>query len=104
MEDRYISPYPLPEGEVRELLVVIMEEFAEVSVASAKAMRFGLGDGYPGSGTTNAMDLSREVADLMAVFDMLLERGVGWPVTEYVKDQKRRKLARFMQSPPPPTE
>lgn len=48
---RYISKHPKPTPYERELLTILMEEAAEVIVMASKILRFGAGDGYPGSGT-----------------------------------------------------
>jgi len=55
------------------LLVILMEESAEVTQTCSKALRFGLNDGYPGSGTTNLDDLRTELSQLVAVVNMLEE-------------------------------
>lgn len=55
------------------LLVILMEESAEVTQTCSKALRFGLKDGYPGSGTTNLDDLRTELSQLVAVVNMLEE-------------------------------
>ena len=52
------------------LLTCIMEEAAEVQLAAAKALRFGLDDGYPGTDRTNRGDLGYEITDLMAVVQL----------------------------------
>lgn len=57
------------------LLICLAEECAEVQHAVAKALRFGLDDGYPGAASTNAQDIAREFADVLAVVEMLEEAG-----------------------------
>ena len=42
------------------LLVQFAEELSEVQQSIAKALRFGLEDGYPNSTTTNAEDIAQE--------------------------------------------
>jgi len=54
------------------LLVCLAEECSEVTQACTKALRFGLGNGYPGTDRTNLTDIQAEMADLMAVYKMLM--------------------------------
>ncbi len=68
--------------EKEHLLVCLAEECAEVQQAVAKALRFGLNDGYPGGDTTNAEDVSIEFTELFAVVEMCRERGI---ISEPVK-------------------
>ena len=63
-------------NRTEHLLVCLAEECAEVQQAVSKALRFGLGDGYPGSGSTNAQDIARELMDLHAVMEMLVVAGL----------------------------
>jgi hypothetical protein len=65
------------------LLVCLMEECAEIAQvatritqAAAKALRFGLDNGYPGTDRTNRADLVREINDLMGVIEAIQEAGV----------------------------
>lgn len=62
-------------NRTEHLLVCLTEECAEVQHAVAKALRFGLDDGYPGAASTNAQDIAREFADVLAVVEMLEEVG-----------------------------
>jgi NTP pyrophosphatase (non-canonical NTP hydrolase) len=100
MTDRYVTPHPRPDGALRELLVILGEEAAEIVVAASKAQRFGLADGYPGTDTTNARDLMQEVGDLLAVVDELRTFGL-FPASEIetARRAKAQKLRRFMQEP-----
>lgn len=97
-DSRYVTPHSPPEGALRELLVILGEEAAEIVVAASKALRFGLDDGYPGTERTNRDDLTREVGDLLAVVTEL-QRFNLFPQVE-MDDARRRKVAklrRFMQ-------
>lgn len=60
-------------NRTEHLLTCLIEECAEVQKAVAKALRFGLSDGYPGTDRTNAGDIAHELIDLMAIVDMLQE-------------------------------
>lgn len=61
------------------LLTCIMEEAAEVQQAAAKALRFGLNDGYPGTDRTNIEDLAHEITDLLAVVNLCEQYGIDFP-------------------------
>lgn len=61
------------------LLVCIMEEAAEIQQAAAKALRFGLNDGYPCADTTNIEDLAHEITDLLAVVNLCEQYGIDFP-------------------------
>lgn len=53
------------------LLVILMEECAEVAKTCAKALRFGLDDHAPGSPHTNAEEIDTELAHVLAAAEML---------------------------------
>ncbi len=54
------------------LLVILMEECAEVQKECAKALRFGLDDFYePAGPETNRESIVREFDDLVATMDLL---------------------------------
>lgn len=57
------------------LLVILMEECAEVAQRASKALRFGLDEIEPDQEEeeTNAQRLSREFADLRAAWELLLD-------------------------------
>lgn len=57
-------------NKTEHLLVCLAEECAEVQQAVAKALRFGLDDGYE-PGRTNAGDIMKELDDLIGVAEML---------------------------------
>ena len=80
------------------LLVCLAEEYAEVQHAVAKALRFGLKDGYPGTERTNAEDIARELCDLMAVAELLEECGaVPRNQTAVNIKKKKAKVAEFLK-------
>lgn len=58
------------------LLIQLMEECSEIQHACAKALRFGLADGYPGTDRTNKLDIERELADLVGTLQALDKEGV----------------------------
>ena len=64
-------------NRTEHLLTCLAEECAEVQQAVAKALRFGLDDGYPGTTRTNADDIAKELNDVLAVAALLQEEGVN---------------------------
>lgn len=79
------------------LLTCLAEEAAEIVKACAKANRFGLGDGYPCTKTTNAADIMHECTDLFAVLDMLHKRGdVSGSLDVKRIREKQAKVRKYM--------
>lgn len=73
--------------EVDELLVILMEECAEVAVEASKIIRFG----YEKSGS-----LESEVGDLMCMVNLLQEHGlIDWDNVNACADAKREKLKKW---------
>lgn len=58
------------------VLVVLMEECAEIQKDVAKALRFGMDDSYPGSDVTNEMRINEELNDLLGTLILLEEMGI----------------------------
>lgn len=101
MTDRFISPEQPPEGLDRELLVILMEECAEITQRASKALRFGLHEVQPGQPLSNIERLDDEVGDLMAVVGRLSDRRIlNMASVELAADRKDKKLHRFLQSEP----
>ena len=62
-------------------LTCVIEECSELiqcatklQKATAKALRFGLDDGYPGTTRTNRADMAEEANDLLGALEYLAER------------------------------
>jgi hypothetical protein len=53
------------------LLIVLMEECAEVQQRVSKALRFGLDEIQPGESYTNRYRIAIEIADLLATMEMI---------------------------------
>lgn len=86
--------------ESEHLLMCLAEEAGEIVQACAKALRFGLDDGYPGTNRTNAWDISNESTDLMAVLEVLHEHGdLEWLLPDCAKrmEAKKAKVREFME-------
>ena len=58
------------------LLICLIEECAEVQKAASKALRFGLDDGYPGSGRTNRQDIEKELLDVISICQILADKSI----------------------------
>lgn len=101
MSDRYISQHPKPTPYQREILTIVMEEAAEIIQAASKILRFGLGDGYPGTDRTNTQDLAKEIGELNYLVVLAKEAGlVTQAEINYGAARKVEKLATFMQEQP----
>lgn len=84
-------------NRTEHLLACLAEECAEVQHAVAKALRFGLDDGYPGSSSTNAQDIARELVDLLAVVGMLeSENIIEVPRDTVAINRKKDKVRNYM--------
>lgn len=78
-------------NKTEHLLTVLSEEAAEVIHAASKSLRFGILHDWPGKGENNLRVLERELADLMAVADLL-----GLVVRPEDKAAKVEKLKKYM--------
>lgn len=74
------------------LLTCLTEECAEVSQRASKAIRFGLFEIQPGQRENNTRRLERELAEAVAVADLL-----GLRVREKDKASKVKKLEKYMK-------
>jgi len=55
--------------KTEHLLTCLIKECSEIQKVSAKALRFGFNDHHPDiPGVTNAEDIARECADMIAVY------------------------------------
>jgi NTP pyrophosphatase (non-canonical NTP hydrolase) len=79
-------------NKIEHLLTCLIEESAEVAHAACKTQRFGSNHIWPGKGEMNVRVLERELADLMAVADLL-----GLKVRDEDKEAKKVKLAKYME-------
>lgn len=99
--DKFISPYPLPTAREREILVILIEECAEVQKRATKALRFGLGETQPGHSYDNSGRLSLEVGDVLTTIDLARNEGIlqATAIAEG-KAHKLEQLAKYMQTEP----
>jgi len=61
--------------KVLEALTILQEECAEVIQNVSKIKRFGLNESYTGQ-ETNRIRLEKEVGDVLAMVDFLIQEGV----------------------------
>ena len=92
----------MPTAYEAELLIIMIEECAEVAQRATKMLRFGVDETQPGQPYDNATRLGHELGDLMAV----IEQCVGADLVEnnVIFDQvpiKQAKLLKFMQQAAP---
>ena len=97
--EKFVTPGPLPTARQREILVILIEECAEVQQRAAKALRFGLGEIEPGQKLNNTNRLSDEVGDLIEITNMAKTEGVlsAYRVALGMLN-KRDRLEKYMQT------
>jgi hypothetical protein len=84
--------------EIEHLLTCLAEEAGEIVQACTKALRFGIYDGYPGTGRTNAADIDLECIHLWTVRKMLVERGLfPAPSCQSAGEKKEQKVLAYME-------
>ena len=64
------------ESQTKEVMDILQEECAEVIVAVSKISRFGIDNYKPGKPKTNREHLEEEIGDVLAMIDIMLEKGV----------------------------
>jgi len=98
MNERYKpNGTPLTDYE-REMLVILMEECAEVIQAASKLIRFGK-ENRPDSGVSNTYALGAEIGDLTYMVELAVDAGVVRSTSiEEGRFRKRERLALYMQS------
>jgi len=82
-----------------QLLVILMEECAEVSQRASKALRFGLTDPAgtePGQPYTNQDRLLMEINDLYAVIDMTFGSEGPYLSPMLIQD-KKEKVEKYLK-------
>lgn len=76
------------------LLSTLGEECAEVIQAISKANRFGFESKFE-SNLTNAEKISYEIADLVAVYEMIVELGIVPGLDDDLIKEKKEKVVRL---------
>ena len=82
--------------QLEHLLVCLSEECSEIQQAIAKALRFGLEDGYPGTPRTNVGDIIAELNDLEGVVAILRDLHNFPELDKTAIMAKRLKVGRHM--------
>jgi NTP pyrophosphatase (non-canonical NTP hydrolase) len=82
---------------LKEILLILQEECAEVTQAVSKCMRFGPDQMKPGKDRTNLNMLEEEIGDLFAMVELLtdLDIGVSSEGIEQAKKNKFEKLKKW---------
>jgi NTP pyrophosphatase (non-canonical NTP hydrolase) len=78
------------DDNVKEILLIMQEECAEVTQAISKCFRFGLDNHKPGKPKTNKEHLEEELGDLVAMITLLEMHGV---ISQH--NIEKAKLAKF---------
>jgi NTP pyrophosphatase (non-canonical NTP hydrolase) len=93
-------------NRVEHLLVIAMEECSELSQEFSKRLRFGKGDCNPEDPKQTSIEdkITRELADLMALIQMLKQEGVlpedsyaGYEKFNQMMQRKRRRVEEFLE-------
>ena len=82
-----------------EVLLILIEEAAEVQQRATKAIRFGPKEIQPGQDFNNVERLSAEIGDLLVMIEMATEAGlIDAELVEQGKTHKHKHLAEFMKT------
>jgi NTP pyrophosphatase (non-canonical NTP hydrolase) len=87
-------------NKTEHLLTCLAEECAEVAQACSKALRFGLDDKGPNHALTNAEYISRELSEVLAVFELLVEHTsvlLPNPYDDKAMAEKKAKVLHYME-------
>jgi len=89
-------------NRTKHLLVVLSEECAEVAKEVSKALRFGLDDCNPDvilaeADITNSQRITKEVADLMGVLEMLYDENIIERPMLYDMLEKQKRVEKYLK-------
>jgi len=85
--------------ETEHILTCLSEECGEVIQAASKALRFGLNNKNPKTGVINKDHLIAEITDVVAVINILVERGIlddDKIMNENALEAKAKKLNNYL--------
>jgi NTP pyrophosphatase (non-canonical NTP hydrolase) len=82
--------------DTREILLILQEECAEVTQAVSKCFRFGPDQMMEGVEVTNMQRLQKELGDLQAMIELLIDNKVG-VTTQGLKEAKKAKFQKLKQ-------
>jgi NTP pyrophosphatase (non-canonical NTP hydrolase) len=80
--------------DLREVMLILQEECAEVTQAISKCFRFGPDQMKPGKDRTNINMLEEEIGDLFAMVELLTDLDVGVTV-EGIQQAKIKKFEKL---------
>lgn len=82
--------------KIQEALDILQEECGEVIVEISKCRRFGFDSPHYKTGVKHSAMLEAEIGDVLAMIDILIDRGVIDPATlELAKANKIEKLKKW---------
>ena len=82
--------------DTKEILTILQEECAEVIVEVSKCFRFGPDQMMEGLDVTNMQRLQKELGDLQAMIEFLIDNKVGI-TTQGLKEAKKAKFQKLKQ-------
>ena len=82
--------------DTKEILTILQEECAEVIVEVSKCFRFGPDQMMEGVNVTNMQRLQKELGDLQAMIELLVDNKVG-VTTQGLKEAKKQKFEKLKQ-------
>jgi NTP pyrophosphatase (non-canonical NTP hydrolase) len=82
--------------DTKEILTILQEECAEVIVEVSKCFRFGPDQMMEGMNVTNMERLQKEIGDLQAMIELLVDNKVG-VTTQGIKEAKKAKFQKLKQ-------
>ena len=80
--------------DTKEILTILQEECAEVIVEVSKCFRFGPDQMMEGMNITNMERLQKEIGDLQAMIELLVDNKVG-VTTQGLKEAKKAKFQKL---------
>lgn len=82
-------------NQTKEAMDILQEECAEVIQAVSKISRFGIDNFKPGKPKTNREHLEEELGDMLAMIDILVEKGIVSEV--HLESAKTAKIEKLKQ-------
>lgn len=82
--------------DLREILIILQEECAEVIVDISKCFRFGPDQIMEGQELSNIQRLEKELGDLQAMIELLTDLDVG-VTTKGINSNKKKKFEKLKQ-------
>lgn len=80
--------------DTKEILTILQEECAEVIVEVSKCFRFGPDQMMEGMDVTNMERLQKEIGDLQAMIELLVDNKVGVTI-QGLKEAKKAKFQKL---------